>query len=474
MEANGPAMAVAEARLASATAPAARPHRALRDHWLPGDAADSLYRLARQELNAADYEQAARHFREVRVRFPKSGYVADSYYWEAFALSRTGSSDDARRALQVLAERRERFPKAAGAQDARDLETQIRGQLARGGDVQAAEVLARQAARTAASSAGVASEASSAEAEARAVARSAGAQAFGSGSCNDSDDERMMALNALLQMNSDQAVPLLQKVLERRDAGSVCLRRKALFVLSQKRTPETESLLLRAASTDPDPQVREKAVFWLSQVDTPRATAALDSILRNAADESIRKTAVFALAQQHSDSSSAILRRFLDGSKGSAALKENVVFWLGQQDLESNRTFLRSYFGRVAEPEIRKKIVFSLAQSGDSADARWLLTLARDPKQDIELRKDALFWAGQMKAVDVAQIAALYDSLQSPELKDRLIFVLSQRHESAAVDELMEIAKKEPDHELRNKAIFWLGQSHDPRAAKFLMKIIGE
>jgi HEAT repeat protein len=483
--ANGPA-AAAGRTVASAAAPAARPHRALLERWLPGDAADSLYRLARRELNAGDYEQAARHFREVRERFPKSGYVADSYYWEAFALSRTGSNDDSRRALDVLAERRQRFPKAAGAQDARDLETQIRGQLARGGDVEAAEVLARQAATVASQGAGVAAQAAAAEAEVGAVAQSiaagsagleaigTGLQALGSGSCDDSDDERLMALNALLQMNSDQAVPLLKKVLERRDEGSVCLRRKALFVLAQKRTPEIEDVLLQAAGSDPDAQVRESAVFWLSQVHTTRATAALDSILQHSEDEAIRKRAVFALAQQHSDASAKALRDYLQGAGGSEKLKENIVFWLGQQHSEANRTFLRQYFGRATSESMKKKIVFSLAQSGDSADATWLLGIARDPKQGMDLRKNALFWAGQTHAVDVARIAGLYDGLQSPELKDRLIFVLSQRQEAVAVDKLMDIAKNDPDHELRKKAIFWLGQSHDPRAAKFLMDIIGQ
>ncbi len=350
--ANGPA-AAAGRTVASAAALAARPHRALLERWLPGDAADSLYRLARRELNAGDYEQAARHFREVRERFPKSGYVADSYYWEAFALSRTGSNDDSRRALDVLAERRQRFPKAAGAQDARDLETQIRGQLARGGDVEAAEVLARQAATVASQGAGVAAQAAAAEAEVGAVAQSiaagsagleaigTGLQALGSGSCDDSDDERLMALNALLQMNSDQAVPLLKKVLERRDEGSVCLRRKALFVLAQKRTPEIEDVLLQAAGSDPDAQVRESAVFWLSQVHTTRATAALDSILQHSQDEAIRKRAVFALSQQHSDASSKALRDYLQGSRGLGEaqgehrLLARTAAQRGQQDLSS-------------------------------------------------------------------------------------------------------------------------------------------
>jgi HEAT repeat protein len=53
-----------------------------------------------------------------------------------------------------------------------------------------------------------------------------------------------------------------------------------------------------------------------------------------------------------------------------------------------------------------------------------------------------------------------------------LIFVYSQREEPAAVDKLLEIARKDPDAELRKKALFWLGQSDDPRAAKALQDII--
>ena len=48
------------------------------------------------------------------------------------------------------------------------------------------------------------------------------------------------------------------------------------------------------------------------------------------------------------------------------------------------------------------------------------------------------------------------------------MFVLSQRHESEAVDRLIDLAKNDPDREIRAKATFWLGQSRDPRAAKYL------
>jgi len=444
-------------------------------------AADSIYRVARQELNAASYAEAARHFREVRERAAAPARAADAYYWEAFALSRTGSADDDRRALDVLAERKNRFPKASGQSEARDLETQIRGQLARQGDATAAEELAQQAAEIAPAMAGTEEamagtrEAMQAAGEAMTAGSEAMVAAGGmDGSCGGQDDDRLIALNALLQMNSDQAVPLLKTVLQRRDAGSVCLRRKALFVLSQKRTPDTENLLLQTASSDPDAQVRESAVFWLSQVHTARATAALDSVLEHSSDESIRKRAVFALSQQHSEAASKALRDYLQSSGGSEELKESIVYWLGQQHVEANRAFLRQYYGQTSSEAIKKKIVFALAQSGGSENASWLLGIARDEKQPLDARKNALFWAGQMHEIDVPRIAALYDSLQSPELKDRLIFVLSQRHEAAAVDKLMDIAKNESDRGLRRKAIFWLGQSHDPRAAKFLMQIVGQ
>jgi HEAT repeat protein len=53
-----------------------------------------------------------------------------------------------------------------------------------------------------------------------------------------------------------------------------------------------------------------------------------------------------------------------------------------------------------------------------------------------------------------------------------VIFVLSQRGESAATDKLIDIARHDPDVELRKKAIFWLGQRDDPRVRQLLEEMI--
>ncbi|HXG71898.1 MAG TPA: hypothetical protein VNJ04_14920, partial [Gemmatimonadaceae bacterium] len=95
-------------------------------------------------------------------------------------------------------------------------------------------------------------------------------------------------------------------------------------------------------------------------------------------------------------------------------------------------------------------------------------------RENEELRKKALFWAGQ-SGVEIAELVRLYDRMESGEMKDQLIFVYSQRsRETAAVDKLFAIARTDRDAERRKKAIFWLGQSRDPRVQQFLLDLINK
>jgi hypothetical protein len=108
---------------------------------------------------------------------------------------------------------------------------------------------------------------------------------------------------------------------------------------------------------------------------------------------------------------------------------------------------------------------------GGQENGRWLLGVARDRQQSLELRKQALFWAGQGGA-PMADLVGLYSTMDDREMREQLIFVYSQREEPAAVDKLLDIARRDTDPEMRKKALFWLGQSDDPRAAKALQDII--
>jgi HEAT repeat protein len=282
---------------------------------------------------------------------------------------------------------------------------------------------------------------------------------------------KVAALNALQQMDQAKARPILRRVLSRRDPGSACLRRKAVFLVAQQNEPGTEEVLLESVRTDPDQEVKRQAVFWLSQVGTERAVSALDSILRFSKDPEIQEKAVFALSQHDSPKAQIALRSYAERADIPENIREKAIFWLGQHQTPENASFLRSLYGKLKNNELRKKVLFSLSQMGGEENGRWLLTVAKDPSQGIEMRKQALFWAGQA-GVSIGELTRLYDGVTDREMREQLIFVYSQRDEPEALKQLIEIAKKDASPELRKRALFWLGQSDDSLAVKALQDII--
>ena len=114
-----------------------------------------------------------------------------------------------------------------------------------------------------------------------------------------------------------------------------------------------------------------------------------------------------------------------------------------------------------------------MSQSGEEEDAAWLLDLALDSSEDIDVRKNALFWAGQI-GLDPSLLSGLYESVSDREMKQQIIFVLSQSSQDseAVVDLLLEIAESEEDPDLKRNVIFWLGQSDDPRVVDYLLDLI--
>jgi HEAT repeat protein len=447
--------------------------------WQQGPA-DSLYRVAREQLNAGNYQRAAELFQRVVERYPRSATAGDAMYWEAFARYQNA---DYRRALDLLNRQADRYANARTRRDAQVLATRIRGELARTGNAEAAESVFVAAAPPAPPRPAMAPPTGAPPAVAAAPTaptapatpsrrRPSAAQIPG---CEDQDSElRLAALNALLQMDSERALPILKQVLERRDACSVELRRKAVFLVSQKggSGSDVEDILLHAAQSDPDREVRAQAIFWLSQVNTERSVTALDSVLMRSTDREIQEKAIFALSQHGSERAGEILRRFIDRDDAPDDLKANAIFWLGQEHGGENIQYLQEIYPRLKTEELKEKVIYSISQNDDERSRRWLMDLALNASEPMELRKKALFWAGQKGDVAIADLAKLYSTMGDREMKEQLIFTYSQRHEPEAVDQLMAIAEKEPDKELRNKAIFWLGQSDDPRVAEFLLRLI--
>lgn len=413
--------------------------------WNAQDPADSLYRLARRAMADENYRRAAQLFADLVSRYPESDYAGDALYYRAYSLFQLGSQRDLRDAIAALERQARDYSDASTRDDAKTLRTRIESLQARQGDADAAQKVAQKA---------------------TALGREKGCP-------SDDDDMRLAALQGLMQMDAEQALPILRQVLEKRGSCTESLRKHAVFIVSQKRGDEATTLLLDVARADPSEEVRGEAIQWLGQVHSPRAVAALDSIASSATDDEILGKAIFALSQSRDERSDAALRRIAADERKSSHARTQAIFWFGQthRDAEDMR-FLRELFSRSHDDEIQGSIIQAMAQAHTSEAVRWLVDLARDKSLSIEARKNALFWAGQ-SGVDLRQLIGLYDEMKGQtEIQNQLIFVFSQRRDRDAIDKLMDIATNDPDRDLRKQAIFWLGQSHDPRVQKFLLDLI--
>lgn len=414
------------------------------------DDAARIFDEARTALNREQYRDAAARFQEVWESHGDSEYAGEALYWYAFALYRQGGMADLRNAGRALERALKNYEKAATHDDAADLATRIQGELARRGDAESAARLAELAEQLESLS------------------------GPGDSSASDDDDLRVAALNALIHMDPERALPLLKSVLERRDPESAELREKAVFLIAQKKSEDTTSLLLDVVRNDPSPEVKEAAVFWLSQVEGDEAVAVLEEILTTAADPEVQEKAVFALAQHDHPRAAEILRSLARDGGAPLDIREEAIFWLGQRKAPESFGFLTDLYGSLEEESLKEKVLFSVAQQPEAKTSDWLLDIAMDASEPVELRKTALFWAAQGRKLPVEKMASLYDELDDPEVKEQVLFVLSQQRSPEAIDRLIHIARTETDTELRKQTVFWLGQIKDPRVLDFLEELINE
>lgn len=231
------------------------------------------------------------------------------------------------------------------------------------------------------------------------------------------------------------AGPVGQDIDEDAKPGKKGLGQAAMAALSEMDNGIGVPALIEL-SRDGSAATRSSAVFWLGQSRDPRAFAALHRVIENASeDDRVRAHAVFSLGQ-------------------------------GANDDPSQIKYLQSIFPR-ASSRMKEQIFLTMGQEKSGSYA-WLLEKARDRNESVDVRKKALFWAGQNDETPTRDLAAAYRSADDESFKEHAIFVLSQRRDEAAFDELMRIAQSDPDRRMRSKAMFWLGQSNDPRVAKMI------
>jgi HEAT repeat protein len=408
--------------------------------WAPQDPADSLYRAAQQAMNRGDYRRAATLFKDLPVKQPNSVYASDALYWQAFSLYRVGGTTELQEALAVLDQRKNKYPAGRMRGDADPaLATRIAGVLsARGlGDKDLVK---------------------------RALTE-------GSGTCDSEDQSvRAEALNALRQTDPDEALAQARKILGRKDDCSVQLRRSALWMIANKKDASATSTLVNVAKTDPSMDLRAEATGFLGSMGSDDALAALEELLKSD-DDRVQRASVRALTTFPNPRARTAMHTLIENNAASEQLRITALdaFDRDRSTLD-DASWLRSIYPKVDGARVKARIVSAVSRIGGDQNEQWLMSLAKNEDESIDVRQNAL--RSVARTVDIANLIKFYDGVSARPLREEIINALGGRKEPEATDKLIEIAKSGTDPQVRRDAISTLTRKQDPRTKKLLLDLI--
>lgn len=441
---------------------------------------DTIYKSARRAMNQGDYELAVELYKQAMSQEPQ--YAADALYYQALAYQKMGGRSNYRSSLAALERQLEQYPDAATRAEAQALSIRVQGELARQGDARAAEALQREAARI-----------QEVERELERVQREVDRtqveiermsereievehrrQQEARSAADREAEMKMFALQALMESDQETAIPILEDILTTRTPETAELRQQAVFLLARMDDDaRSTDLMLDIMQNDPDPEVQMHAAHWLARSSDPRAMAALTTAAQSG-DPELQEAAVFALGQMPGPESSAALRDIASRPGADPDVRAMAIHGLARQPSPENTKYLMELFQTLPkdDAEARASALFALSQSSNGVDGDFLYSIAADPNEDPDIRGMALFAAAQNGSLTSAQLGQIYRDAADPEMKEQVMFAITQSDDPGAFDVLLEIARTETDPELKQNAVFWVGRSDDPRAKALMLEIL--
>lgn len=353
-------------------------------------ARSDLYREAQRAMDQKDWVAAEDLFGQVA---DQSGADADAaLYWQAYAQFRRGRESAS---LKTLAQLHREYPESSWIDDAKALE---------------------------------------AEAGPRADQLVESTQ-------ND-EDLKLYALNSLMHVESERAIPILDEFLS--GDNSVEMKEKALFVLSQSGSVRAREILVEIAKGQRQADLAKEAIQYLGLSGGEKTGQLLQEIYDDTSDAEIKSQALEGMMiGGHQD-------RVLAAARGETdpELRSEAVQLLGIMGATDE---LRQLYETESSMEVKKGILEGMFLAGDSE------TLARLAKTEpsSELRSSVIEYLGLVGGDSAtAALDDLYRSESDPAVKKR---ILEAYFLAGSADTLLRAAQTESDPELRSAAIEGLG-----------------
>ena len=370
----------------------------------------SLYADGTRAINESRWQDAVGIFD--RVSRMRGEHAEGALYWKAYAENKEGQPANA---LSTCGELRKTYPQSRWLNECGALEIEIRG---KSGD----PVLPQT---------------------------------------EPDQDLKLLALNALMQQDQSQAVPILEKILAGNQPEK--LKSRALFVLAQSQSPQAETVIRQVAHGQSGPALQVSAIRILAAAQGKRANDTLADVYQHASDVHVKR---------------AILQSYLitgDSSKLLTAARQ-------ETDPELVRTAVRTLGAMGAGQDLltlyhatnsaqaKVDIINSFIASGHNGVAP--LTEIAQSEQDPELRRKAIRNLGIAGGKSVAP--ALVDTYQknsdveTKRAAAQALFLAGDAHD------LVTLARAEEDVKMKEYLVQQLSQMHDQEASAYMLEILNK
>lgn len=362
-----------------------------------------LYNDGREALDDARYAEAASKFTDlVKMKGPQTDAAL---YWLAYAESRQGKRDTA---LSIIADLKKNYPQSRWRKDAEALEIEVRQNTGRPVDP----------------------------------------------SSQKDDDLKILALQGLMNNDPAKGMQALEQYLN--GSASPKEKKKALFLLVQHGSPQSQDMLEKIARGNSNPDLQRDAVQYLGMTGAS-AGKQLSEIYNSSSDLDVKRAVLRAYPMSGDREDLFALAK----KETNESLKHEAIRTLGMMGDQAD---LQNLYQAETSTETKKEILQALFLSGDSQRLSQLALSEKNP----ELRKAAIRNLGLMGAKDPA-LQTIYAKETDREVKEEILNAYFLGGNASA---LVAIAKSEKDPELKKAAVSKLSLMNSKEGNEYLMELL--
>ena len=106
-------------------------------------------------------------------------------------------------------------------------------------------------------------------------------------------DIKILALNSMLNQDPAKAIPVLRGILNGNEPIGV--KKHAIFVLAQSKSPEAQAILHDAVTGKMDPELQRQAVMMMALFQGKRDNGTLDELYHTTSDRQLKRSIISAL-----------------------------------------------------------------------------------------------------------------------------------------------------------------------------------